>query len=519
MLVAPDRDKLVFINIPATPICRIYLAPCRVTPSGDNCCRLTHSLQAEGHKGQEVVVVSISSTRQCIDDVTAMCPSRKYKSCLSFTPSSVRHISILSGESPTQKYRGFINLIAIMFVILNLRNIVDNFYRYGARFKNAPFEFLPYSATIGFCTLLVFAELAYRLDRLRFHRILSDSATRLLLNVNQVTLLVYIALYCANFLRNNPVSGLLFTGFGLVLFLKLISYMQVNTEILSILDRSAALARSEFNEFVFANHEINAENLEIIVKNRKDWQLIITRKRLAYFLIAPTLCYQLEYPQSPTIRVPWLLKRVAELVVICALLQVLWVQYMEPELEAWFSISNSGKGDWMEVGYRLMRLSIPNTIGWIMGFYCFFHLLLNVISEVIHFGDRNFYMDWWNCRNLEEYWKTWNLPVHFFFIRHCYTPLLKKGWSKLAANFLVFILSAVAHEYLVCVPLGVMSYYAFLAMLLQAPAIAFEKLLSKYLKLYNSELGNVSFWLFFCMLGQPICFFIYYSQYVSKNYA
>jgi diacylglycerol O-acyltransferase 1 len=72
--------------------------------------------------------------------------------------------------------------------------------------------------------------------------------------------------------------------------------------------------------------------LEIIVKNRRDWQLLITRRRMAYFLIAPTLCYQLEYPKSPSIRVPWLLKRIVELVVILALLLVLWVQYMEPEL-------------------------------------------------------------------------------------------------------------------------------------------------------------------------------------------
>jgi hypothetical protein len=30
MLVAPDFEKIVFISMPATPICRIYLAPCRV---------------------------------------------------------------------------------------------------------------------------------------------------------------------------------------------------------------------------------------------------------------------------------------------------------------------------------------------------------------------------------------------------------------------------------------------------------------------------------------------------------
>jgi diacylglycerol O-acyltransferase-1 len=83
------------------------------------------------------------------------------------------------------------------------------------------------------------------------------------------------------------------------------------------------------------------------VKNRRDWQLLITRKKLAYFLIAPTLCYQLEYPKSPTIRIPWLLKRIVEFMIISALLLVLWVQYMQPELEAWFSMNNSGKGDWM----------------------------------------------------------------------------------------------------------------------------------------------------------------------------
>jgi len=66
--------------------------------------------------------------------------------------------------------------------------------------------------------------------------------------------MIYVVLYCRNFLKDNPVSGLFFTMFALVLFLKLISYMQVNSEVLAILERSAALARSEFNEFVFANH-------------------------------------------------------------------------------------------------------------------------------------------------------------------------------------------------------------------------------------------------------------------------
>lgn len=61
-----------------------------------------------------------------------------------------------------------------MWVVLNIRNIIDNFLKYGARFKSAPLEFVPWAATIGFISLFAFVELAYRLDRLRFHRILSD---------------------------------------------------------------------------------------------------------------------------------------------------------------------------------------------------------------------------------------------------------------------------------------------------------------------------------------------------------
>ena len=64
---------------------------------------------------------------------------------------------------------------------------------------------------------------------------------------------------------------------------------------------------------------------------------LLTRTRLYYFLIAPTLCYQLEYPRSPTRRYPWLLKRIIELLIISALLGVIWVQYIETELHHWLS--------------------------------------------------------------------------------------------------------------------------------------------------------------------------------------
>lgn len=161
-------------------------------------------------------------------------------------------------------------------------------------------------------------------------------------------------------------------------------------------------------------------------------------------------------------------------------------------------------------------MSVPTILMWLGGFYMFFQVWLNILAEMLRFADRRFYDDWWNCKNLMQYWQLWNLPVHYWFIRHVYNPLLKKGFSKQVANLTVFLISAVAHEYLVSVPLGVKSYYAFLAMLLQSPMIWFEMKFNKVLKLNESQLGNVSFWISYCILGQPICVSIYYYLYVTK---
>ena len=52
-------------------------------------------------------------------------------------------------------------------------------------------------------------------------------------------------------------------------------------------------------------------------------------------------------------------------------------------------------------------------------------------------------------------------------------------------------------------------------MLSQAPVLLLEKgFLNKLLK--DSQLGNVSFWLAFCILGQPAMLFMYYFIYVGK---
>lgn len=78
-----------------------------------------------------------------------------------------------------------------------------------------------------------------------------------------------------------------------------------------------------------------------------------------------------------------------------------------------------------------------------------------------------------------EYWKLWNLPVHHWITRndihrylgHLYFPLMKHGVPRWKANILVFVFSAAAHEYVVSASLGIVEFWAFFGMLVQAPVI------------------------------------------------
>lgn len=146
-----------------------------------------------------------------------------------------------------------------------------------------------------------------------------------------------------------------------------------------------------------------------------------------------------------------------------------------------------------------LLLQIPNHLVWLIFFYLMFHSFLNLVGELLHFADRNFYSDWWNANNIDLFWRTWNMPVHRWAVRwellllnvlfwlcsfsvhalmltlicnsdfrHLYIPLVEIGYSRTAAGVAVFFVSAFFHEYLVSVPLRTYKTWAFMGMMAQA---------------------------------------------------
>lgn len=133
---------------------------------------------------------------------------------------------------------------------------------------------------------------------------------------------------------------------------------------------------------------------------------------------------------------------------------------------------------------------------------------MNLLAELTRFGDRLFYKDWWNARTIDIYWRNWNLPVHHWMVRHFYYPLLRAGASKRLAVFSVFFLSAALHELIISTPFRKVSFHAFLGMLAQAPLVYVTRALDKTFD--NALVGNVTFWLLFCIVGQPMGIIMYY---------
>jgi diacylglycerol O-acyltransferase-1 len=176
----------------------------------------------------------------------------------------------------------------------------------------------------------------------------------------------------------------------------------------------------------------------------------ITLSNLTYFWWAPTLVYQPVYPRTTKIRWLFVAKRMAEVFGLNAFMWIASAQYAAPVLQNSLQILSSL--DLSSILERLMKLSTISLVIWLAGFFALFQSFLNALAEVMRFGDREFYTDWWNSPSVGVYWRTWNKPVYQFMKRHVFSPLVGRGWSAGWASIAVFVFSGVLHELLVGVP-------------------------------------------------------------------
>lgn len=449
--------------------------------------------------------------------------------------------SLFSWSSNFNDFTGLVNWAFLLLTIGGIRLLLENFIKYGFRVdptqwlivltgKNEgdgssyPSIILAMYATVPIVLCLVI-EKGLSVD------IIAESTGKVAHVVNLIGV-VLIPIVVIN-LRGNFFSLMGSTAICFlycIVFTKLLSYVQVNLWCRNLQKhQKVSISGKRRESFSIADWERKQHHRNSITdqdgnpianggsKDHEPPKLIeypdnLNLRDLFYFLLAPTLCYELNFPKTTRIRKRFLIKRILELVVGVNIAMALFQQWMVPSVKN--SLIPFSNMEFTKATERLLKLAIPNHLIWLCMFYLMFHSLLNLIGEIMHFADRNFYNDWWNANNVDIFWRTWNMPVHRWCVRHIYIPLVDMGYGKFGAATVVFFVSAFFHEYLVSVPLKTFKIWAFLGMMSQIPLSFLSKFLEKNV---GERYGNIMVWASL-ILGQPLCIMVYYHDFVIQNY-
>ncbi|KAK6941359.1 Membrane bound O-acyl transferase, MBOAT [Dillenia turbinata] len=410
-----------------------------------------------------------------------------------------------------QSHAGLFNLCIVVLVAVNSRLIIENLMKYGWLIR-AGFWFS--SKSLSDWPLLMCWEI--------------ERDVVVLLHFIITTVEIVYPVYVILRLDSPAVlSGVNLMLCACTVWMKLVSYAHTNY------DMRAVARAAEKGDGVSVDMDSPYE---------------VNFKTVAYFMVAPTLCYQLSYPRTARVRKGWMVRQIIKLVIFYGVVGFIIEQYILPIAK---NSQHPLKGDLLYGLERVLKLSVPNLYVWLCMFYCFFHLWLNILAEITCFGDREFYKDWWNATTAEEYWRMWNMPVHKWMVRHLYFPCLRNGIPKGVAVLVSFFLSAIFHEVrnlntevlvatilavqrcrredalpghkgegsftalCIAVPCHIFKLWAFMGILLQIPLVVLTNFLQNQFK--SAMVGNMIFWLFFSILGQPMCILLYYHDVMNRK--
>ncbi|KAF6722818.1 Diacylglycerol O-acyltransferase 1 [Oryzias melastigma] len=410
--------------------------------------------------------------------------------------------SLLSSASGYSNYRGILNWCVVMLVLSNARLFLENIIKYGILVDPIQVVSLflkdPYSWPAA-CLIIasnVFILAALHTERRLAVGALSESTGWILHIFNLLFMLVFSSVTVLTVSSLTPVGGVLSLAVYTVLFLKLYSYQDAN--------RWCRETRQAEAKRLTRSHSCPNVANGSAVRSHVSYPGNLTHRDMYYFILAPTLCYQLNFPRSPRIRKRFLMRRLFEMLFLMQLLVGLIQQWMVPTIQN--SMKPFQEMDFSRMVERLLKLAVPNHLIWLIFFYWFFHSSMNFVAELLQFGDREFYRDWWNSESVTYFWANWNIPVHKWCLRHFYKPMLRRGINKFVAQTFVFLLSAFFHEYLVSVPLKMFRLWAFMGMMTQVPLAWF---VGRYL---NGNYGNAAVWMSL-IIGQPIAVLMYVHDY------
>lgn len=239
----------------------------------------------------------------------------------------------------------------------------------------------------------------------------------------------------------------------------------------------------------------NTSNMIVYPRN-------LTFGNYCYFVLAPILVYETNYPKTNNIRPRYVFWYCLQIILCLVIQYILLMQFCIP---LWKSSTQSDR-----LLLFVLKLGVPSFIIWLLMFWGFFHCALNVLAEITRFADRQFYKEWWNSTTLHQFWRTWNVLVHEWCVRHLYVEsVTRHNVNTRTAAFGTFFMSALLHEYVCVVAFRIIRPYMFFGMMAQIPLMKMSN------KLAGSRNGNLLMWTLF-FLGQPVIALLYFRDYINS---
>ncbi|KAI5458511.1 MBOAT, membrane-bound O-acyltransferase family-domain-containing protein [Mariannaea sp. PMI_226] len=222
----------------------------------------------------------------------------------------------------------------------------------------------------------------------------------------------------------------------------------------------------------------------------------LTWANYADYIFCPTLCYEIEYPRTPSINWTSLIAKIIATFGCIFLLTIISEDFILPvlldastRLDAVPAVSSLSESA-LILAETISLLLFPFMMTFLLVFLVIFEYILGAFAEITCFADRHFYSDWWNSTDWMEFSREWNVPVYSFLRRHVYGASRPRV-GKNGATVITFLISAVGHEIVMACITKKLRGYGFICQMLQLPIVVLQR--TRWVR-GRRTLNNVCFW-------------------------
>ena len=231
--------------------------------------------------------------------------------------------------------------------------------------------------------------------------------------------------------------------------------------------------------------------------------------RFLYFFFAPTLIYRDSYPRIQFQR--------RYSMVFANLLNVLGTIFytfiiFQGSCVPYFQRTWKEEYNFKFILVSWFKAMIPGTMLLVLTFFGMLHSWFNLWAELLSFGDREFYQDWWNVSNFADYYRKWNMVVHEWLFHYIYQDLLRftRGKvSRITCFFAVFLISALIHELILAVSMKF--FYPILLVMFGGPGVIYTFFSRREIRALNIFVWSMFF------VGNGLLVVFYSWEHFARN--